>query len=136
MDAKINLDALDTERGGEQGFDLELVGPDGAPLPGSLKIRGYDSTTYQQKLDEQQRRRLRHLATQKIPTVEEMDAETLEAASVLIIGWTCPFELNGQPFEYSPDNAQTLLRRFRWLRQQVDRAAGNRANFLPGSSAS
>ena len=134
---KINLDELDTTRGAEQGFELELVSPRGKALPGRLRIRGYDSSTYQEKVDEQQRARLqRTSATQKIPELAELEAETIELAAVLIMGWTCNFELGGQPLPYSPANAQTLLRRFKWIRQQVDRAAANRANFLPGPSAS
>lgn len=136
MSERINLDGLDTARGGELGYDLVLIGPDGRELPGHLKVRGYDSETYQQKLDEQQRRRMAKLQTQKIPSVEELEADTLELATVLVMGWTCPFDLESKPLEYSPTNADRLLKRFRWIRQQVDRAAGNRANFLPGSSAS
>lgn len=136
MNERINLDALDTAKGGELGFDLELIAPDGRALPGRIKVRGYDSATYQDKLDDQQRRRLQKLATQKTTTVEEIEADAMELSGVLVMGWTCPFELEGKPLAYSPANAEVLLKRFRWIRQQVDRAAGNRANFLPGSSAS
>jgi hypothetical protein len=44
--------------------------------------------------------------------------------------------LDGQPFEYSPTNAVVLLRRFPWIREQVEGAAADRGKFLPASSAS
>lgn len=136
MDERVNLDALDTARGGEQGFDLELKAPNGRMLPGRMRVRGYDSATYHQLLDEQQRRRLAGLAAARSPTVEQMKAEELELAAALVAGWTVPFDLEGKPLEYSAENAQTLLRRFWWIREQVERAAGVRANFLQGPSAS
>lgn len=136
MDDKINLDALDTAKGGEAGYELELKAPDGRTLPGRLKIRGYDSASYHQKLEDQNRLRFARGEMGKRPTVEELEADTLELAAVLIVGWTCPFSLEGKPLEYSSQNAALLMRRFRWIREQVDRAAGARANFLPGSSTS
>lgn len=133
---RIDLNALDTVAGGERGFELELKAPDGRALPGHIRVRGYDSPTYTQLLDEQQRKRLARAAMGKaVPTVEELEAEALELVAALVMGWTLPFSLDGQPLEYTPANAQLLVRRFPWIRQQVDRAAGVRANFLPGSSA-
>jgi len=131
---RVNLDALDTVRAGELGYELELKAPDGRALPGRIRIRGYDSETYQALLDEQQRKRLARMAMSRTPAVEEMNAESLEAAASLVLGWTVLFDLEGKPFEYSSANAVTLFRRFPWIREQVERAAGVRANFLPGPS--
>ena len=136
MNDRINLDALDTARGAEAGFELKLKAPDGHELAGHLKVRGFDSDTYQRTLDDQQRRRLAKGAAGRMPTVEEIEADALELSGSLVMGWSCPFDLEGKALEYSPANAQLLLRRFRWIREQVDRAAGVRANFLPGSSRS
>jgi hypothetical protein len=136
MEERINLDELDTARGAEAGFDLKLKSPDGRELPGALRIRGTDSATYQRVLDDQQRRRLGRMTMSKTPTVEDIVADTQELLAALVIGWSCPFNLEGKPLDYSPENARILLRRFSWIREQVDRAASVRANFLPGSSAS
>lgn len=137
MAERIDLNALDTVSGGEHGYELELKSPDGRALPGHIRIRGYDSPTYTRLLDEQQRARLARASMGKqIPSVEELEGEALELVAALVMGWSCPFDLDGQPLEYSAANALTLVRRFPWIRQQVDRAAGVRANFLPGSSAS
>lgn len=133
--ARINLEDLDTAAGGEAGYKLELKTPAGRLLPGHVLVRGYDSATYQQLLDEQQRRRLANIAMGRTPTVEQMNADALEMAAALVIGWTVPVNLEGKPLEYSAANAVKLLGRFLWIREQVERAAGVRANFLSGSAA-
>lgn len=131
----IDLDALDTVRGAEQGFDLELRAPNGKPLPGHLRVRGYDAETYQAKSVEQQRRLIEKTTSGRMPTPEQLRDEELELAATLILGWTCPFQIKGEPFPYSEVNAQQLLRRYPWVREQVERAARQRANFLPGSAS-
>lgn len=137
MEGKVNLNELDTAAAGERGIELELKTPDGRALPGRMLIRGYDSPTYQNALDEQQRRRLLKASTvRQVPTVEQLKADEIELLVGLVAGWTIPFELDGKRLEYSADAARVLLERFRWIREQVDRAAAMRANFLPGSSSS
>lgn len=129
---EVKLEDLDTAAGGESGYKLELKTPAGRLLPGYILVRGYDSSTYQQLLDEQQRRRLANIAMGRTPTVEQMNADAIETAAALVITWTVPFNLEGKPLEYSAANAVTLLKRFAWIREQVERAAGVRANFLSG----
>lgn len=137
MSAKVDLNALDTVAGGDAGYRLVLKAPNGVELPGHLLIRGYDSIAYQQKADEQSRAGMTRMAMTKTPpTVDQIKAESLELAGVLVMGWTVPFELDKQPLEYSAANAVKLLERFPWIREQVERAAGVRANFLPGSAPS
>jgi hypothetical protein len=134
---RIDLNALDTVAGAERGYPLELKTPDGRALPGHVRVRGYDSPTYTQLLDEQNQRRMHRMAmTKTTPTQQELKADEQEAEAALVAGWTVPFNLDGQPFEYTPANAQLLLKRWPWIRDAVVRAAGVRANFLPGSSAS
>ena len=136
MSERINLEAFDTVRGGEAGIELRIKTPDGREWPGHIRIRGFDSETYQRTLDEQQRRLLASGVARRVPTVEDLAANELELAAALVIGWTLPIDWEGKPLDYSPANAQLLLKRFRWIREQVERAAGVRANFLPGSSTS
>jgi hypothetical protein len=92
--------------------------------------------TYQQVSDDHQRRRLERLSRRQTPTVEELNAEALELAASLVAGWEDKFDLDGAPLPYSGANAARLLRRFGWIRQQVEQFAGDRANFLPGSTSS
>lgn len=137
MEERIDLAALDTRKGADAGFELQLKHPaTGQPLTGwVLRVRGYDSDAYRRVLDEHQRRRLDRLAMGKRLTVEEMADEALEADAVLVAGWPDRFDLEGRPFEYSEVNARSLLHRFAWMREQIGRAAGDRGNFLPGSTS-
>lgn len=132
----VDLNELDTSLGAEQGYELELVAPNGRPLPGRIKVRGFDSATYQENLDAQQRRVLERTAMRRQATLEDIRDEAIEHSAALVIGWTVPFNLDGEPLEYSAANAKILLKRFPWIREQVERAAGVRANFLPASAGS
>jgi hypothetical protein len=135
---RIDLAALDVARPAEEGRPLALKHPvTGAVLPGwVLRVRGYDAQTYQQVSDDHQRRRLERLSRRQTPTVEELNAEALELAASLVAGWEDRFDLDGAPLPYSGANAARLFRRFGWIRQQVEQFAGDRANFLPGSTSS
>ena len=133
---EVDLDKLDTVRGGDEGYLLELRSPDETPLPGRMRVRSFDSRTYTELRDEQQRRRLRAAGGGKRPTVEQLEQEALELTAVLIMGWDIQFKVKGEPFAYSAANALKLVQNFPWVREQVERAAAQRANFLPGSSAS
>lgn len=135
MSGRTDLGALDTRRFMEAGRELALRHPgDGSVLAAVLQVRGYDSDAYQSKLDEQQQRRLERLPTHRV-TVDEMRAEALEQSAALVAGWK-NVDLDGQPFEYSPANAVTLLRRFPWIREQVEVAAAERGKFLPAAGTS
>jgi hypothetical protein len=135
MSELVDLGALDTRKYGEQGRDIKLKHPGtGAELAIVLRVRGYDSDAYRRVLDAQQQRRLDRLPSQKV-TVDELRADALELHAHLIAGWS-NVSLDGQPFEYSEANAATLLRRFPWIREQVEVAAADRGKFLPMSASS
>ncbi len=138
MSERIDLSALDTRKGAQEGVELTLKHPStGAPLAGwTLRVRGYDSEAYQRTSDEQQRRRLDRIAMGKRPTVEELNAEATELSATLIAGWPDKFDLDGKPFAYSESAAQALIVRFPWIREQVEKAAADRGNFLPGPASS
>ena len=66
----------------------------------------------------------------------EIENDTIELLAAVTAGWRGDFVLDGTPLPYTEHNAQQLYRRFAWIREQVDQAVGNRANFLPRSPAS
>lgn len=138
MSERVNgfdLGALDTRRGGEQGCELQLKHPaSGALLPCWVRVRGYDADSYQKKLQEQQASRLERLPGHK-PSVQEINEQSLELAATLVAGWR-GVSLDGEPLEYTEAAAVKLLKRFPWIREQVEVAAADRGNFLPGSASS
>ena len=138
MTDRIDLSTLDSRKAAEAGTQLALKHPvTGLPLEGwALTVIGYDAARYQAMSEEHQRRRFDRLAQSKRLTVEELRADSLELAAVLVSGWPPTFDLDGQPFPYSESNAVKLMHRFPWIREQVERFASDRGNFIKGSASS
>ena len=131
--APIDLAALDTARVADEGRELELVHPQtGEPVGIRITIRGTDSDAYRRALLAQQRVSMERLTRNRKQrkTPEELEDESIDVLATLTTGWA-PFNLEGKPYPYSHANAVALYRRFRWIREQADAFAGDRANFLP-----
>jgi len=132
----IDLAALDTSRGAEEGRELDVRHfQTGEPIGLRITLLGTDSETYQKAVRAQQRsmqalllKNRRHRVT-----AEEMEDNALDLLVALTRGWS-PFNLDGQDYPYSPANARALYRRFGWIREQADQYAQERANFLPRSA--
>lgn len=60
----------------------------------------------------------------------EMDAQNLEATIAATRGWTGKWDMGGEPFTYSPENARKLYVGIRWVREQAEKALGNRRTFF------
>lgn len=144
-DSAFDLDAFNLKAAADAGFELQVLDPvHQLATPIWIRLLGRDSSAYQAKLREQQRRRtelLRRKGKAAVPDMEEMIAETIELLVVATIGWRVErlVSLNKQPFpEYSPAAARALYADdgFSWIRDQVDAAIADRANFTKASSAS
>jgi hypothetical protein len=141
MDTKLDLCDLDVRKGAEAGFELQLAHPQsGTPLPIFITVLGADSDLYQTALRTQQRRRMERLARGKRTpiTPEEIEEDALALLAGITTAWrTAPgVTLDGQAFPaFSQNAAKQIYQRFPWIREQVDQAMGDRANFLPRSAA-
>lgn len=138
-----DLDTLNVRDGADAGFELQLLDPaHGQPTPIFVRLLGRDSTAYQAKLREQQRRRtelLRRQGRKAVPDVDQMEAETIDLLVASTAGWRLerPVTLRGKPFpDFSPAAARELYSDdgFSWIRDQVDAAIADRANFMKASS--
>jgi len=134
----MDLSQLDTRAGAEAGFALRILHPiSQEPLDIVITVRGEDSDAYQEGVQQILRQREAVLARtkEKDLSFEQKAAMTVDLLSVATMGWE-GITWDGQPFPYSPENARKLYAHpgFKWLRQQVDAAIGDRANFLPGSA--
>jgi hypothetical protein len=140
----MDLASLDTQKAAEQGFELQLEDPfTGEPIAIWITVLGADSSAYQQLLREQNRRRTDLLAKrkQKMLSPEDIERDTIELLAAVTTGWRAGenVTLDGQPFPaFSRASARDLYSRpgMRWIAQQVDRAMGDRQNFLPRSAKS
>lgn len=132
----IDLDHFDTRAGAEAGIEFTPVHPKtGEPLS-AVKIRllGADSDAYRDLQMQMQRRAAERMArTRKLSiTPEEIEAQALDLLVAVTQGWSGITE-GGTPVEFSPENVRKVYTRATWLREQVDAAVQDRANFLPRS---
>lgn len=131
-----DLSQLDTKKAAEDGFTLRLLHPrTGEALPVELELLGVDSEICQRTLKEQQRKRLAQAVKSRrmAITPEELEAEGIELLAAATRGWK-GMQLDGKPVEFSNEAARLLYMRFPWIREQVDQAISDRANFLPAFS--
>lgn len=119
------------------GFELQLTHPrTGAPLEIFITVLGADSAAYKERLLEHQRRAMADFQkTRKFArTPEQLDADAIELLAAATQAWR-NVVVDGKPLTCSEAAARTLYAdpRFPWIREQVDAAIGDRANFLPRS---
>ena len=131
----MDLETLDTRKGADAGFELHLTHPrTGEALPMVINLLGADSRVYQDAQRTQNRRRLAE--AQKVRrmtlTPEALEADALELLVAVTRGWS-GFTQGGKAVDCTPQNVQRIYTEFPWIREQVDLAIGDRANFLPSS---
>jgi len=135
----MDLATLDTRAGANAGFDVELKHPDsGDPIGAVIRVYGADSDAYKDKQLTQQRERLEKLARKgrvQPPTPEQLEQQSIELLAAATDGWQ-GLEIGGKPVEFNRAAAVQLYGDYPWIREQVDAAIHDRANFLPRSASS
>jgi len=132
----MDLSQLDTKKAADEGFTLRLTHPrSGEPLPAEIDLHGVDSEVCQRVVREQQRRHLANAVKTRrlVMTPEAIESDSLDLLTAATRAWR-GMELDGKPLEFSPEAARALYVRFAWIREQVEQAINDRANFLPASS--
>lgn len=113
-----------------------LVTTEGAPC--WVDLLSIDSEAAQKFERELNNRRL-SLRVRTAVKAEDMEAEQVERLAVVTAGW-CLAGLDGAPVavDCNRANAKELYGEpaMRWLREQVERFLGDRANFTPDSAKS
>ena len=137
----MDLRTLDTKAGAEAGFDVPLRHPStGKLLDGmTIRVHGADADIYRDSMIARQRARLERQARNPgvMPALDVIDNMHDEARALLVaitIGWQ-GIELDGAPVVFSREACDRVYRDFSWVREQVDAAVHDRANFLPGSAS-
>ena len=120
----------------EAGIPVTILSLDGKTPTGlSIVVAGPDSARAQaarEALHDElvQAQRLTPLSP------AELSTQGAKFLAMLTIGWSPKVKVNGEEFDYSEANALKIYERYRFIRQQVDAAAGNRAAFMPASPGS
>lgn len=133
----LDLATLSTAAPSEEGRWLEVRHPitgavmqheDGRTL--RIRVRGIDSSTFS-RLKEA---KLRRLFVEGLPAEEDPHKRDAAALADLLVGWEA-LVWKGADLAFSRAAAVEVLAETPWLRDQIERFAGERANFLPASSA-
>lgn len=130
----MDLSQLNTVAGADAGADLVLRNPatdeplateEGASI--SITLAGYDSKAARKMRHAMANRRMQRTGGKM--TAESLEADGIELLCALTLGWQ-NIVVDGEPLEFSADNAAKLYKRFPWIREQVDAFVGDRANFM------
>lgn len=142
--------SLDLAVAADVPYEFEIEHPEtGDGLGVFVSVIGSESETFQTYLRSEGNalRRQAFEAQRKgkpdAPMLIEDEEETgLRALATCIKGWRTVVEgksdpailIGGARLEYTPDAALTWLRKFRWVRVQVNKATGSLSNYLGNSS--
>jgi hypothetical protein len=96
-------------------------------------VAGTYSRLYRRQLDAQRDRMLK--ARRAMLTAEQLTQNQIELVASCILGWD-GFTNAGAPFLCTHENAVTLLTKAPWVRDQLEDAMGDHANFFSPPSTS
>ncbi len=133
MEKVLDLAELDTTKAANAGFDVSLYHPaTNADLGITIRVLGKDSDEFRRISNAQNKRRLDRMQRGgfrvSMPSPEEMEQNAIELLASCTVGWT-GVVLEKKPLPFSKENAKMLYTRVPWIREQVDAAIGDRANF-------
>lgn len=134
----MDLAALDTRKGAEQGFELQLAHPQsGALLAGRITLQGQDAAAWQDRQKELLQARVNRLQRNKksVASVDELEADAVELLVAVTTGWS-GLAVDGAPYPFTAENARKLYTGYPWIREQAYEAVNDRGNFLPRSASS
>lgn len=141
-----DFDALDIATAADSPFELELVHPESKEGLGVfISVLGAEGDTFQRYLREENNRTRRKTfeaqrrgKPEEPSTAEEDEDRILRAIAVCITGWRTVVEGKSEPvivwsgrkIEFSRDNAIAWMRKFRWVRAQINEATAELRNFI------
>lgn len=114
----------------EQGFAVPIKGPDGVTDLGlTITVAGPDSARQKKARQKQINRRIAKRNPGPM-TAEELAETEIEMLSEITISWAPSVKVGGKELTCSIENAATLYRSYPFIAEQVNLAAGSRADFL------
>lgn len=116
----------------EAGIDVEIRTPDNKKMGLSIKIAGPDSLRQRRAIEKMAAQRMAEDDPAPLSPQELYDRQTRGLAGATI-SWTS-FNLDGNPYELTEDNAYKLYTRFPFIRDQVADKAGRRSAFFESSN--
>lgn len=131
----VDLSSIDTVKGANEGFDVRIYHPGtNEDLEIIITVLGKDSDEFVKLSRAQQKKRMAKLSkggfrvTATIP-VEEIEQDNIALLATCTKNWT-GIVIKGKAVECNLDNALMIYDKYPWIREQVDTAIGDRANFI------
>ena len=132
---KVDLAAIDTVKGSNEGFDVRIFHPGtNEDLDLIINVLGKDSDAFQKVSRAQNKKRMAKMQkggfrnTAPIP-IEEIEQDGIDLLAACTTGWAGVI-IEGEEIQFSIDNAVMVYERFPWIKEQIDTAIGDRANFI------
>jgi hypothetical protein len=133
----MDLKKVDFVDGANSGFTLVVFDP--ATMVDtdiSITVLGRDSDIYRQLAANQSRKRLGKMAKAGRVTAGTMSLDEFENdAMELLVACTTAWEnisIDGVPVEYSKESARRVYKEYPFIKEQVEAAITDRANFSKG----
>jgi hypothetical protein len=128
----MDLASLDLTKASNDGAWITLKHPaTGEDLSGKIKVVGKDSTKFVQLSDEYRRKTLEDMKSNK--TMAQKMESAQEQSDAILVACTIDWEgmmLDGKDLPFSEFNVKMVYERFKWIKEQIDVAIADRANFL------
>lgn len=131
----IDLATIDTVKGSNEGFDVRIYHPGtNEDLEITINVLGKDSDAFQKVSRGQNKKRMAKMSKGGFRNTAPVPVEEIESDGVLLLA-ACTTRWSGividkKEIEFSTDNAVMIYERFPWIKEQVDTAIGDRANFI------
>ena len=131
----VDLAAIDTVKGSNEGFDVRIFHPGtNEDLDITISVLGKDSDAFQKVSRAQNKKRMAKMQKGGFRNVSPVPIEEIEQDGIALLaacttGWTGVI-IEGKEIPFSTDNAVMVYERFPWIKEQVDTAIGDRANFI------
>lgn len=117
----------------EGGLEVEIRGPDGKQLgpngwririagPDSKRFRDASAAITQERIDSENAIEL---------TAEDIQKNAVRILAKCTLGWT-PIIMGGKEIECTEANARKIYEKYSFVREQLERKAGNRRAFFRG----
>ncbi len=132
----IDLSKIDTVKGSNEGFNIQIYHPGTmVDLEVKINVLGKDSDEFQKVSRSQSKKRMAKMskggfrAQNLTPTTEEIEKDGLELLARCTTSWL-GVVVEGKKLECNYENVIMVYERFPWIKEQVDTAIGDRANFI------
>lgn len=139
VEKTIDLAALDTVKGSNIGFEVSIYNPaTNEDLGLFITVLGKDSDEFQKVSRSQQKRRMEKMSkggfrNTNIP-IESVEADGIQLLAAVTKSWRQgekqTVTVDGEELACTKENAVAVYERFPWIKEQIDAAVGDRANFI------